>query len=630
MKRLEKIKIDLDEYRITLQFDGNKQPLTIHFDTPSRRFYFSLIAFIVNEMKSKGEPQFIQLQKYKKQLKLLDDSISGHHASKNIESMLAKIRVAWRNRLPNLDAAALFKILDRNLIPPYEKGGKFRYECSDLECDTWANLFSYDENNKWRFKFAIDSASITLSDINFSLGNLKGCAAWNEFLVRVSRRPESEHKEKKAFTGQWKGVALALIAFSIAGIVVLAAWYFYYHPGQLKEGIALPEKPSVAVLPFNNLSDDPNQEYFSDGITEEIISALTSVPGLFVIARNTTFTYKNKPINIKEIGEKLGVGYVLEGSVRKAGDTVRITAQLIDTKKGHHLWAQTYDRNLHDIFAVQDNITMSIITSMQVKLTEGEQIRIAAKDTDNLEAYLKYLQAFDYIYQFTAESNALGKQLAEEAIALDPNYAVAYNALAISHRMDVWLGTSKSPKQSMEKCMELSHKAIELDSSYADAYSTLAFTLAQIGKHEEAVITAQKAVSLNPNSAQAHKILAHSLRFAGRSDEAIPEYKKAIRLDPIPPSDYLFGLGMAYCWTGQYEEAIKWCKKAVLTSPDSYLPHLMLAAVYSIAGKKADARAESTEVLRIDPKFSVEKFEKRFKSKNKDLLINELLKVGLT
>ena len=320
----------------------------------------------------------------------------------------------------------------------------------------------------------------------------------------------------------------------------------------------------------------------------------------------------------------------MEGSVRKAGDTVRITAQLIDTKKGHHLWAQTYDRNLHDIFAVQDNITMSIITSMQVKLTEGEQIRIAAKDTDNLEAYLKYLQAFEYIYQFTAESNALGKRLAEEAIALDPNYAVAYNALAISHRMDVWLGTSKSPKQSMEKCMELSHKAIELDSSYADAYSTLAFTLAQIGKHEEAVITAQKAVSLNPNSAQAHKILAHTLRFAGRPDEAIPEYKKAIRLDPIPPTDYLFGLGMAYCWTGQYEEAIKWCKKAVLTSPNSYFPHLMLAAVYSIAGKEADARTESTEVLRIDPKFSVEKFDKRFKSKNKDLLRNALLKAGLT
>ena len=442
--------------------------------------------------------------------------------------------------------------------------------------------------------------------------------------------PKYEKKDKNAFLGQWKSVALALIAFSIAGIAALTAWHFYYQPGQLKEEIVLPEKPSVAVLPFINLSDDPKQEYFSDGITEEIISALTSVPGLFVIARNTTFTYKNKPINIKQIGKELGVGYVLEGSIRKAGDKVRITAQLIDTQKGHHLWAQSYDRNLHDIFAVQDDITMRIITSMQVKLTEGEQIRIAAKDTDNLDAYLKYLQAFDHIYRFTAESNALGKQLAEEAIALDPKYAVAYNALAISHRMDVWLGTSKSPKQSMEKCMELLHKAIELDPAYADAYSTLAFTLAMIGKHEKAVITAQKAISLNPNSAQAHKILAHTLRFAGRPDEAIPEYKKAIRLDPIPPTDYLFGLGIAYCWTGQYAEAIKWCKKAVLTSPDSYLPHLLLTAVYSMAGKDADARAEAAQVLRIDPNFSVEKFDKRYKSKNKDLLRNALLKAGLT
>jgi adenylate cyclase len=380
------------------------------------------------------------------------------------------------------------------------------------------------------------------------------------------------------------------------------------------------------------MSEDPKQEYFSDGLTEEIITALSKVPKLFVIAGNSVFNYKGQPVKVNQVAEELGVRYVLEGSIRKAGDEIRITTQLIDALTGHHLWAERYDRNLNEIFAVQDDITKNIITALQVKLTEGEQVRAAAKGTNNFEAYLKYLQAIDKISQFNRESNALGKQLAQEAIALDPEYAMAYRALHRTHLVDVWLGTSKSPKQSIAKAMELIQKAIELDATYAEAHGHLGFLFSMIGQHDKAVAKGEQAVALNPNSAYAHMILGHTLRFAGRSEEAIPEYKIAIRLNPIPPTNYLFGLGLAYAWTGQYEEAIKWCEKAVRKEPDSFMAHLMMTVVYSLSGREEEARAEAAEALRINPKFSVEKFEKavRIKKKTeKERFIGALRKAGL-
>ncbi|NIT58198.1 MAG: tetratricopeptide repeat protein, partial [Aliifodinibius sp.] len=308
------------------------------------------------------------------------------------------------------------------------------------------------------------------------------------------------------------------------------------------------------------------------------------MPKLFVIARNSVFTYKGKPVKVKQVAEDLGVKFVLEGSIRKAGDKIRITAQLIDAISGHHLWAERYDRNLKEIFDVQDELTKNIITAMQVKLTEGEQVRVAAKGTNNLEAFLKYLQAVAIVRQFNIESNALAKQLAQDAIALDPEYAMAYIVLSSTHRMDVWLGTSKSPKESIAKNMALIQKAIDLDPTYAEAYGQLGFTYSMIGKHDKAVAKAEQAVALNPNSAYVHMLLGHTLRFADRFEEAIPEYKKAIRLNPIPPTNYLFGLGLAYCWTGQYEEAIKWCEKAVRQDPESFLTRLMMTMVYSESG----------------------------------------------
>ncbi len=629
MEKLATIECDLAAYKITLQFHDKKEPLIVHFDTPSRRFHFSIIALIINEMKKTNKPAYIHIRKHQKVLERIDSGLSGKHASKHVEGMWAKINMAWRHRLPDLETAALFKILDRDQIPPYEKGGKYRYECTDVECDTWASLFSYDENNKWRLKFAGDLAAIDNKAISIHLGQLKEDEAWKAFLDRLNVQSQSENAKKKRVPKVRPKWAFILAAVLAVLTVTFTALHMFFWQSPKTKGLELPDRPSIAVLPFANLSDNPQQEYFTDGIVEGIITALSRVPKLFVIASNTTFTYKGKAVNIQQVKEELGVRYVLEGSVSKAGNMVRINAQLIDAFTGHHLWAQHYDRNLSDIFAVQDEIIKKIITAMQVELTEGEQIWASDKGTDNLEAYLKHLQAIYKINKFDTENNASAKLLAQEAIVLDPNYAMAYRDLAIAHRMDVWLGTSKSPKQSMAKCVALLKKAIQLDPTYADAHSSIAFSLSMAGKHEKAVTTAEHAVELNPNSANAHAILGNTLRFSGRSEEAIPEYKKAIRLNPIPPAYYLFGLGHAYSLTGQYEEAITWCKKATLVAPDSYLPNLIMTVVYSMAGKDKEARAAAAEVLRTNPKYSVAKNEKRATLVGKEEFFKALRKAGL-
>jgi TolB-like protein/class 3 adenylate cyclase/Tfp pilus assembly protein PilF len=442
-------------------------------------------------------------------------------------------------------------------------------------------------------------------------------------VYRVPTGPETLQKviEEKKPAPRWQKAAIAVVIALLVVAGGVAIWKSSRPPASPpietasveKMAYPLPDKPSIAVLPFVNMSEDPKQEYFSDGLTEEIITALSNVPNLFVIASNSVFTYKGKPVKVNQVAEELGVRYVLEGSVRKAGDDIRITAQLVDAFSGHHLWAERYDRKLSEIFAVQDELTKNIITALQLELTEGEQVREVARGTNNLKAYLKYLQSMERIDQFNRESNALGKQLAEEAIALDPEYAMAYRALARAHQMDVWLGTSKSPKQSLAKSLELYKKAIELDPTYAAGYAALGFQYSTMGKYDKGVETAEKGVELNPNTAYAHAMLGHTLRFAGRFEEAISAYKKAIRLDPIPPTNHLFGLGLAYCATGQYKEAIEWCEKAVRKDPDSFLTRLFLTGVYGMAGREEDARAEAVEVLRINPKFSVEKWAKRTK-----------------
>ena len=462
-------------------------------------------------------------------------------------------------------------------------------------------------------------------------------------VYRVLMDPESAGKVigEKRFIGR---VSSRTAMTVIIGLIIVAGglvgWNIYLHQSKRIEPASvedmtfpLPDKPSIAVLAFDNMSGDPEQEYFSDGITEDIITALSKTPKMFVIARNSTFTYKGKPVKVKQVAEELGVRYVLEGSVRKAEDRVRITAQLIDALTGHHLWAERYDRDLKDIFALQDEITIKIINALQVELTEGEHARLWRKGTDNLQAYLKSLQARELYLTQTKENNTQAQRLAEEAIALDPDYAVPYHVLSVTHLQDIWFRTTKSPQQSKKQAIELIQKAIALDDSYALAHGFLGFLYTSImRKYEKGIMEAQKGVDLDPNGAHGYLYLSLSLRYAGKFEEAIQAVEKAIRLNPFPPVTYFKFACSAYWSAGKYEKAIEAGEKAVKVSPNDGGSHMVLVVAYSSAGRQEDARITAKELLRLDPKFSVSFWRKILAYKNQadtERFIGALLKAGL-
>jgi adenylate cyclase len=425
-------------------------------------------------------------------------------------------------------------------------------------------------------------------------------------------------KEKKPSIAVWprRWVFAGTIAVLIL-LVGAAFWNFYFRPPKIepanKEKMAfpLPDKPSIAVLPFANMSGDPKQEFLCDGITENIITALSKVPKLFVIARNSTFTYKGKPVKVKQVGEELGVQYVLEGSIQKSADRIRITAQLIDVLNGYHIWADRYDRDLKDLFAMQDEITIKIISALQVKLTGGETAQIVARSTQNLQAYLKVLEAREAFYTITKEGFARARRLCEEAIAFDPEYAAAYVYLGSANFMDVVLGSSKSPKDSLKHAFEMIKKAIALDEPEPSAHSVMGILYVMTKQYDKGISECERAIALAPNSSTANIWMATVLFYAGRHEEAVRYAEQALRLDPLPVGWYFRGLGNAYFGAGRYEEAIVAHRKALKRAPDDIVTHLALTTAYSWAGHLEEARAQAAEVVRINPKFSVEQAEKR-------------------
>ena len=445
--------------------------------------------------------------------------------------------------------------------------------------------------------------------------------------VRVYRaRIESEAapsklgKEKKPGRKRLSKAALAIIAVVvIAGAAILYQFVLRPSPSKVevasKEKMAfpLPDMPSIAVLPFANMSGDPKEEFFSDGITESIITALSKVPRLFVIARNSTFTYKGKPVKVKQVSEELGVRYILEGSVQRSGDRVRITAQLIDALTGNHLWAERYDRDLKDIFALQDEITIKILTAVQVKLTEGEQSLGGGKyyrGKEGLDCYLKYLEATNYLRRANIDDNNVARRLIEEAISMCPESPNGLSPLGWIEISDYWYGNTKSPRETIEKGIELAHKALAMDDSIAEAHSLLSAFYIPKREYDKAIAEGERAVALLPNVASAQFRYADSLRYAGRSEEAIPVYQKAIRLSPLGWSNLFSNYANALRIVGRFEEAVSAYKKAIQLAPNAILAHVGLAATYIMMGREKEARAEAAEVLRINPKFSLDSYAK--------------------
>ncbi|MCH9012227.1 MAG: adenylate/guanylate cyclase domain-containing protein [Proteobacteria bacterium] len=391
------------------------------------------------------------------------------------------------------------------------------------------------------------------------------------------------------------------------------------------------DKPSIAVLPFINMSGDAEQEYFSDGITEDLITDLAKITGLFVASRNAVFRYKGQAVEPKQVGRDLEVRYLLEGSVRKAGDRVRITAQLIDPRTGYHLWAERYDRDLTDIFALQDEITEKIVAALEVKLTEGEQERVASRYTENLEAYDYFLRGRAYHARATKEATAQAREMFERAIELDPSFAGAYAILSHTHFRD-WLFQWSEDSQPLDRVVKLAKKAVALDDSLPLAHTYLAYAYVWRKQHDEAIAEGQRAIDLDPNFAEGYARLGHILILAGRPQEGIDLVRKAMRLDPHYPFTYLFYLGHAYYAMEKYEEAIAALKKGFTRNPDLMVSHLVLAVIHSELGRKEEARAEVAETLRISPRASMEGQRERMPFKDQAVLeryLNALRKTGL-
>src|SRR5712692_6807186 len=339
------------------------------------------------------------------------------------------------------------------------------------------------------------------------------------------------------------------------------------------------DKPSIAVLPFTNMSSDHDQEYFSDGITDDLITALSRLPGVFVVARSSTFTYKGKAAKVQDIGRELGVAYVLEGSVRKSENELRITAQLVDTTGGNHLWAERYDRPLKDIFALQDEIVQKIVTTLKLQITLEQRGWVARKHTDNLEAYDYYLRGLEYASSYSKEGIAQARRLWEKAVALDPEYAEAYAWLGRTYNLE-WVYRWSADPQTLERAFELERKAVALDDSLPTAHSRLGQTYSLQQQYDQAIAEGERAIALDPNNADSYFVQANVLNNAGRSEEALRMLAQGMRLNPRYSPIYLEELGKAYYQLDRYSEAIATLKEATRRSPTSTNVQLALTLNY--------------------------------------------------
>ena len=418
-------------------------------------------------------------------------------------------------------------------------------------------------------------------------------------------------KAKRAVAKTWRRAA-----YAVAGILVIVGgftiWNFAFRAdlpsktaiSEQPSASALAEKPAIAVLPFVNMSDDPKQEYFSDGITNDIITDLSRFSNLFVIASNSVFTYKGKPVKVKDVGRDLGVRYVLEGSVQKVANRVRINAQLIDANTSHHLWAKRYNFKLNDIFAVQDEITESIVAALEVILTEGEQEHEVRRYTDVVEAYDLFLRGRTYL-QGTKQTHLKARKLFDQAIELDPNFAAAYAEKSFTYFSSFIMPMSRN-KKVIKAAVKAAEHAVALDDSLPLAHARLGWAYFAARRHKEAIAEGTRAIALGPNDAESHAQLGNLMNWSGNPEKGIGLIKKAMRLNPNYPYYYLFYLGHSHYLLENHEEAIQHMKRVVTRAPYFLPVRRHLSVLFQEVGLKKEARAQVKEVLRIFPGASIE------------------------
>jgi adenylate cyclase len=368
-----------------------------------------------------------------------------------------------------------------------------------------------------------------------------------------------------------------------------------------------PNRLSIAVLAFNNMSGDPEQEYFSDGISEDIITDLSMLSHLHVVARNSSFVYKKAAISVQEVAKALGVRYVLEGSVRKAGNRVRVTTQLIDSETGGHVWANRFDRELTDIFAIQDELTKEIVSALKVKLTLGEQDRLNQKRNVNLDAFELFLRGREQAWTATQSGGIAARRLLERAIAIDPNYPAAHATIAATHLIDYANGFSDDPEQSLRTGFELAQRVVQMDEQEPAGHFALCVAYMWSKDLDRAATEAQRCLELSPNSADGLRLTAHLKIFAGDSAGALENLELYMQRDPHYPDIVLQLLADARFQLGQYEESISAIEQRLARTPNSETAYALLASCYGHLGEPEKCQKAWAQVQRISPKFSMER-----------------------
>jgi adenylate cyclase len=367
----------------------------------------------------------------------------------------------------------------------------------------------------------------------------------------------------------------------------------------------LPEKPSIVVLPFANMSGDPQQEYFSDGITEELITDLARIPELFVISRNSAFVYKGQPVNVRDVGRDLGVRYVLEGTVRKLEGRVRITAQLIDATSGFHLWSESYDRGLSDILALQSEISQQILVALKVELRDAAIERIARRSSRDLEALDTLWRGVAHHQRYTREDNLEARYHYERAIEQDPDFAVAYALAGTTYLIEYSFGWNLDPAL-LDRAEELARRALALDPSTAPAYTALTLINLGQGRLAEALAAAERSVELEPNVEVSHLVLGMALARQGRFVAAMQSVARAMRLNPKAPSGIRVVVAYVNFGAGRTEKAVELWEQARATNTDMIIARIPLAALYESEGRHEEARALAQEILRVNRDLTAE------------------------
>jgi adenylate cyclase len=394
----------------------------------------------------------------------------------------------------------------------------------------------------------------------------------------------------------------------------------------------VPSKPSIAVLPFDNMSGDPEQEYFSDGMTEDLITDLSKISGLFVIARNSSFAYKGKPTKVQQIGRELGVRFVLEGSIRKAGNRVRITSQLVDAESGGHVWADRFDRELTDIFATQDEVVDKIVAALSVNLTRRDELLRRRRGTSNVEAYEFWLRARELLGRGTRDYNTQARAMHQRAIEIDPQFAPPYAGLAFASMADYISSWVSDPAQALREAEKYARQAVKLDDQEPIAHMALGGVLLWQRDHDAALDQIMRALELDHNFAQAHAFMGMVLMYAGRAGEALGPFATAMRLDPHYSNMLLHLLAQAHFSLGQYEAAATHLLERISRNPDTDASRMLLASSYGHLGRLDDARATWNELLKVNVSFSLEQRSRVLPYKNPSdfqRIVDGLAKAGL-